>query len=643
MKKLISVILCFAMLISLCSVAASGLEADAKISEYPVIMVPGYSSTNLFVKNEDGSMGEKLWGIGVDDIVPLVLQHIAEIGIGLGKAVFNDPQYLADLVGENIVGLLGQLACNDDGSSVYESRVMFPTAAESNSAVMYEEYGNYVDYQFETDIMGVVRGYIGAEKIFNFNVDFRMGAEYCADQLDRYIQEVKEYCNCDKVNIISISHGGQVTGTYLVKYGYKQDVDNAVMTVPALAGAGVVYDLLGENISFDELNLIYFLENGLVLEDDYHWLVEAQQLGFLDAVLNLLVPYLFEVGGNWGSLWDFCPTEVYEEMKDKWLDDEKNAVLIAKSDKMHYELMPKLATELQKCNDEYGMNVSIIAGTDINMTTGKAINGDGIIHTASATGATVAPFGERFADGYTQINDCDGKYKVSPAMTVDASTAYLPDNTWFVEGMFHGMMFWDDYTKELMMILALTDDITDVYSDPAYPQFHESTNADYAVWCAFDNSVEGYVSSEDSKLVITNLSKKNHDIILMGITADGVDLDFDLNLKNKIIKAGESKEYTFTGDIPECSAKRISITLTYAAIGSLTPLGQRTMSFTVMNGNKVASGDSSTASAIAETPLDKSAFSFITDFLKKIGLYNWFSMLYTIVYETVKPVLNLIK
>ncbi len=64
------------------------------------------------------------------------------------------------------------------------------------------------------------------------------------------------------------------------------------------------------------------------------------------------------------------------------------------------------------------MNISIIAGTGNNSVTGMQVNSDGIIPTYCSTGATCAPIGWRFADGYTQVNDCDGKYKVSPDMTV---------------------------------------------------------------------------------------------------------------------------------------------------------------------------------------------------------------------------------
>lgn len=637
MKKIVSVIL--ALIISLSSFAAvaGAIDKNVEITGYPVIMVAGYSSSSICLRNEDGTAGKQIWGLDFNNIITMVLENIVKIGVGFGEAIFDKPELLADIVGNGLIECCGELACNDDGTSKYDTVLKYPTAELSNSQVMYDKFGNYDD-QFETDIMGLVREYVDREDTYNFNCDFRMGAVKCAKELDAYIQDVKKISKCDKVNILAVSHGGQVTGTYLSLYGWKRDVNNAVMTIPALGGAGILYDILPQTVKFDELNLVKFIENGLHLEHDFHWLVEAQQLGFLDAVLNCLIPYLMEVTGNWGSIWDFCPTDIYEDMKAKWLDEKANAQLIADSDYMHYQIMPNYSKVFKKCNEDYGMHVSIIAGTDSNMTSGALVNGDGIIHTFAATGATVAPYGERFSDGYTQVNSCGGRYKVSPAMTVDASTAYLPDNTWFVEGLFHGMTYWDLYTRELMMLLTLTDEIKDVYSKAEYPQFHTSSNPCYSVWGAFDSSCEGFVSSKDSKIIVKNLTWENYPVSITSITSDGADLKFDINLKNKFIKPGTSVEIPFTGTIPEVSLQKMTLTFTFTVIGSLTPVGQRTMNFTIMNGKAPEYDPDAHIGAEPNTPFDKSPFGFTGDYLKSIGAYNMVSMIYTIIYETFKKI-----
>lgn len=629
-KKTISLLLSIIMILGTCTVAANGIEKDVKITDYPIVLVAGYSSSSIIKDNADGTQ-EQLWGLDFNEVLSLVFKRIAKLGVGVGALTVGNADYIADVVGKEVVNLLGDMALNDDGTSPANVHTKFSTAEETNSQVLYDTYGTDA-YRFEPDIMGLADTYVGKENIYNFNVDWRLGAVECAAKLDEYIQEVKAHSGKDKVNIFAVSHGGQVSATYLTLFGYKKDVDNAVLTIPAIGGAGMMYDLMKQDVKLNELNLLYFIENGLMCETDYHWLVEAQQLVFLDEVCNKLVPYLFEVAGNWGSVWDFCPTVIYEEMKDKWLDDTVNTEVIRKSDYMHYTVMPQFSTSLQKCIDDYGMNVSIIAGTDIDLTTGWEENSDGIIATAFATGATCAPYFSRFADGYTQVNPCNGLNKVSPAMTVDASTAYLPDNTWFVSGLFHGMTYWDMYTRELDMLLLLTDELTSVYSNSDYPQFHESSSPSYAVWAKFNNSPEGFISADDNALIVKNTSEEGYTLNLYGIICDGMDIQFDIPSTIKI-KAGETVTVPFSGTVPAVSDTRVSLIFSYSVTGSLTPFGQRVMSFTVKNGEKPNSdAENPYTSAFAKMPLDSSPLSGLITFFERIGLYNFISVFYNIFY-----------
>ena len=637
MKRLISVLLVFTLAFSCLAAGAYAISDESDVTDLPIVFVTGYGAADLKYIGDDGTE-EQIWHPDFDAILKLVLQRIAKIGAGLGAAVFGMPDYLAKTVGEELPGILGKLACNDDGSSKYNVDMIVESAEETNSQVLLDKYGDE-RYQFEQDIAREMRKYVGRDQFYNFTCDWRMGAVDCATRLDEYIQQVKEYSRSDKVNIFAVSHGGQITATYLALFGSKQDVKNACLTVPAIRGAGIVYDLLREDVKFDELNLIRFIEHGMQWENDYHWLVEAQQLGFLDEVINKLIPYLFDIAGHWGSLWDFCPTSIYEEMKDKWLDKQANAEIIRKSDYMHYTVMPSFFTELQKCIDDYGMNVSIIAGTDINMTTGSNIQGDAIIATEFSTGADCTDIGTRYPDGYVQKNECGGRYKLSPSMTVDASTAYLPDHTWFVSGLFHGMTYWDEFTRDLMITLTLTDEIKDVYSDPAYPQFFTSTNPSNAVGASFDVSPDGYLSGSDSKLIVKNLSITGKDLLLKGIVCDGADIRFNIK-PFTLIKAGESVEIPFSGKVPEKSNSRINLIISYTAVGSLTPAGERVIPFTLLNG-EIPETDGKLVSSDAKTPLDSSPFGFFGPLLRQAGMYNFVSMVYTAVYAIVNSFINL--
>lgn len=626
MKKIMCIVLCVVMAISGCLFNAVALgEVKGDVTDYPVIIVPGYSSTDLYY-GDSLETGERVWGLDFDYVIERVLARIAELGIGLGAFAFGNADYITDVLASEMIPLFEKLRCNPDGTSAYELKQDYYDALHKNNAYLIENRTD-TKYRQEVEISEEIALYIGHENIYNFSCDFRMGAEFCAGQLDDFVQEVKKHSGKDKVNLFAISHGGQVTATYLALYGEKGDVDNAVLTVPAIGGAGIAFDALMATVEFDEECLVRFVENGTMTEENYNWLVKAQQLGFVDKLLNTLFPKIFPAIGYWGSLWDFMPVDRYEEAKEALLDPVESAGLIETCDRFHYEILPSMPEKFEKLIDS-GMNISIIAGTGNRIVTGMPVNSDGIITTPASTGATCAPIGTRFPDGYTQINPCDGKDKISPAMDIDASTAYLPDNTWFVDGLFHGMTYKDNYTRVLMMTLLLTDDITDVYSDEAYPQFKYSTNASHTVHAVFEGCKEGILSVDAKSLIVTNTSA-NSDVRIIAVECDGAALDFEVDPTVKLA-AGEQTQIAFTGDIPEISDTTVNVTV-YYAMNTITPIGYRTQTFRLMNGEKAEAGEDF-VSLTPTTPFDSITNGYIDLILGRLGLREMISMLYSIVY-----------
>lgn len=626
MKKLLCIILSLIIAVSSCAVIASASgEVKGDLTEYPVIIVPGYSSTNLYY-GDSLETGESVWGLNWDYVLERVFSRIAELGIGLGALTVGNSEYIANVLAEEMTALFEKLRCNPDGTSAYELHQDYTEAADKNNVVLNERFPDG-KYRQEIELSDEIAEYIGHENIYNFSSDFRMGAEYCAGLLNDFVQSVKKHSGKDKVNIWAISHGGQVTATYLNLYGYKNDVDNVVMTVPAIGGAGIAYDALTANIEFDEECLVRFVENGTMTEENYNWLVKANQLGFVDNLLNTLFPKLVPTLGYWGSLWDFIPTEKYEDAKKQLLDPRESARLIAISDRYHYEILPSMNEKLTECI-ENGMNISIIAGCGERIVTGMNVDSDGIITTNGSTGAICAPYGTRFADGYVQKNSCGGKNKISPNMEIDASTAYLPDNTWFVDGLFHGMTYKDNYTRVLMMTLLLTDQITDVYTNENYPQFKYSTNASHTVHARFDGCDEGILTGNAEKLVVTNVCN-NSKVNILAVYCDGAKLKFDIPAFNKL-NPGDVLEIPFTGDIPEKSSTVVNITV-YYTMDNITPVGYRTQGFTLDNGSAAEKQDGFVSNE-TKTPFDNILFGEFDAILRKLGLKELFSMFYTIVY-----------
>ena len=644
MKKIIAVLLTALLLMSLCSAGASAVAEDKKLTEFPVIMVPGYSSSELYRLDENGEVVH-VWGDAFGQIGSAAEGKLGGIIADAGMFLLaGNVEPIAERLGEGFQRIFGDMKTNPDGSSYYDVKNYINTPEECCYATLMEKYPEG-RHQAEPEIMAEVIAEVGAENCFVFTCDFRMGAVECAEKLNKFIDDVLDYTGKSKVNILAVSHGGQITGTYLSLYGEEGKVNNAVLTVPALGGAGIAYDAFNsprEGFDFGDVALIVFIEHGMLIEEDLHYLVQAGWLGFLDDLADALVPYVMPVMGTWGSMWDFMPLEYYEDMKAELLDETENAEVIRKSDFMHYQIQSPdgdlyFGKSFKKAQDA-GTNVYILAGYDIQIVTGMPVSSDAIITTHASTGATCAPLGKRFADGYTQKVDT-GFYQVSPSMTVDASTCYLPEHTWLVEDYHHGMTYKDEYTRSLMYTLLLNDESYDVNSLPGYPQFHATTNYSHSIFATFDGGQEGYLTKDATKLLVTNLSPSKT-ITVFAANVYGTDLKHDFSPLT--LQPRQTRSIEISGEIPQGSVKNFEIGLSYG-IGSVTLVGERIFEFTLMNGDK-AEYDSENPFTDAEPvpEIDKVLDEETDSLLTKFGLKYIASVLYNIAMTFVSLVYRII-
>lgn len=585
-KKSISVILSLMIALSSMCVCAYAVSAEPPYSDYPVILVPGYSGSELELVNEDGST-ERIWHFDNNELFDLILGAVMP-NIKKGQTSDEDALTLSETILAGARALVGEMECNPDGSGKYNIQVVYTEPDETNMAYIHENNLNE-EVIGEDSLFEEIAAAVGEENCFFYNQDWRKGAVECAARLDEYIQKVKEYSGKDKVNLIAVSHGGQVTATYLSLYGYKKDVDNAVMTVPACAGAALAYDIMNQSLAIDEYNIVYFLEHGFVSEEDYKWLVKSESLDFIDAVANNVAGGIIPFINNFTSIWDFMPEEYYEQMKAKLLDSRENAEIIANSDRMHYDIMANYSENLTRCIEEYGMNVSVISGYGIPAVTGLQENSDGIITVNDSTGATCAEYGLRFADGYTGVKTtCDNPSHdhVSPSFEIDASSAWLPENTWFVEELFHGMTFHDEYSRQLALELLLTDNITDVHTKSEYPQFHASTNPCNTIYAEFNSEHSGYVCGDDRFLTVKNISEK-YPVKITSVIFGGNELTAHCAGLN-YLAPGESVKIQLSGKLPEVSNQNMQVEINACCEGRvLTPYCEKTFNFKIMNGESV--------------------------------------------------------
>ena len=642
MKKILSVFLAAVILFTMCPLAFAEKEED--FSQYPVILVPGYSATTLYEEKENGEK-EIVWdGLDFGPAGLALLENIADVGMSIAPLCQGDASAIAKAVGETILEAYGGIKTDKNGKSIRDLKLYYSDVSKTTQAVRGEMMP-------EPEIGAHLASYLekGGENLFCFTSDFRMGAVECADTLHGFINRVLDYTGAEKVNIFAVSHGGQVTGTYLSLYAKEGDEDagkinNVVMTVPALGGAGFAYDALNGEVDLDLDGILEFVEYGEMLEEDYHWLLQADIFGFLNDIIHELLPYVYELMGYWGSMWDFVPLEYYEDLKVKFFGDkaEESSELIEQSDYFHYNIMNKFEESFASC-ERAGANLNIIAGTGKQIVTGLQDDSDAIITTAASTGAVCCDIGKRFGDGYVQVED-NGFYQVSPSMNIDASTGYLPKSTWYIEGLYHGMTFKDPYVTDLMTRLLLTDSIPDVNADENYPQFKAATSNSLGVYAKFNNSKCGFLSGEDTALVVTNTSEKYSFKLVSVSSPDCRDIKFPAII-SKAIAPGESVEIKLYGAVPEVSLKNIDIIIDFVQIGSVTPVSERVMNFTVMNGEAVPFDSEN---PVVDEGADRS--EDIKDVMgedgynavEKVGVASFLKIIYNVLFDLIEYIKNFV-
>ncbi len=616
LRRILAMLLCIVIGATSLVVVSNADDAvnGAVDKKYPIIIVPGYSSASMYEVTPENPK-QHIWRIGINDVLPRIFNNAFDLSVDLLRWAAGNPKAVADIVGREFLDMCGDMAYDQDGKPVAELHVYHSSAAEVNTAYLNEyENGEYIH---EWEIMPYVTQDLGdkaEEWTFNFNTDFRQNIIFCAMDLAVLVKDVKQYTGQEQVNLISVSHGGQIAATYLslcaiASKGGKQaqelaehlgityeslielfdarDIHNSVLTVPAIGGALLAYDIMTNQIVFDEETLLYFVENGMMFETDFNWLFKAQQLGFLDELLGYFQPYIMQILGCWGSIWDFVPLDTYEAVKKQIASEQfLRSDVIKQSDYFHSKIMNNMAQNLQTA-EKLGVNVYIIAGSGSPSVVGSQETSDAIIATHASTGACVAPLGQRFSNGYqtknTQCADPTHNH-LSPAMDIDLSTGYLPETTWVVNRLFHGMTLKDDYTATLMKMLIESDERITVHDKKEYPQFHDSTNTCESVYAEFTASPTGFVSKQDTALKVKNLSK-NSKMVILSVTTDNPNLQFSAKqCIGKIISAQDSIQIPFDGTVQEKSLETMHITVSYMLIGSITPINEKTFTYTLANG-----------------------------------------------------------
>ncbi len=535
MKKVLAVILSALMIFSVMSIGVVAKEEE----KVPVVILQGYSGPSLAYADANGEPiienGEvKLaWPLNFDDIGTKIMGLFADVTLNQNE--------LGDAIVDVLQEYFAPLEMYPDGTSK-NNLVPYPSGAAATRASTLIENG-MEQYIPEAVVAEMAIAEVGAENVFGFTQDWRQSQVDSAADLDAYIQEVKEITGAEQVDLYGLSHGGQYGTSYLYYYGHKGDVRRAMFGDPATTGTSAVGSFFtGEYVDANLEDVIKFIEHGFEHEKNWEWLVQLLTLDeFLVEIVNsaLVNTDLLEGIVLIPSLWDFVPYNYFEDaLEYVGLNAEDNGELYADTVKYHNDISNgglNLANTLSDLKVA-GTRLGYVVGCGYDSVNGK-YNSDILIDTYLSSGSTCMPLGETFPEGYTKAGTvCSNPnhYHISPEFDIDASTGFMPDNTWYVRGQGHGMIMHDPYTKSLVHDF-LWGDIENVFSSKAYPQFNLSENPGEVLYARFDNTSTGYHSTVDTALEITNLSAESN-IQIWAIETEGAEIDFDFDAGMTVVQ-----------------------------------------------------------------------------------------------------------
>jgi len=512
----------------------------------PLIILQGYSGPQLFLDYGLESQ-QQIWyphlnGRAVRSLADVLLDVLPKLVIDAG----GNAQRVVEKFGE-IAPLLERMEMNEDGSSKYDLTPC-PHGAENARWDVLRASGQE-RLNTQKAITESMEDVVPAERIYLFACDWRRGHVEGTAALHAFIQEVEADAGSQKVNLLGVSYGGQLAAAYLSLYG-GEDIERIVMHAPAIHGSRLAVDIMeNEDFMFDPVLLLEFaavyLERELSLSQRFPG-VTMEQLS--DIALQVMRTYLKPVVTKFGSYWDLIPPGDYERLKEEYLDPVENAGIIQRSDVIHYEVMPNIGETLREWQAK-GVKIALICGTGTPLVGGSMVDSDRIIDTASTTGASVAPLGsgeQAPAPSSPVCNNPDHPH-LSPNGAIDASCCYLPEQTWFFSGQYHGQGAWDSWASGIWCKWLYTDEIQDIYSDPEYPQFRDSCNPSDGIEARFSRAVSGYLAGDEDTLLLKNLS--SYDLSILSVKADGLRLEIPL-VNRVVLRPGETAHLHCEGELP---------------------------------------------------------------------------------------------
>lgn len=510
LKKTLALIMCLVMLMSLPAIAF------AEETVTPVIIVSGMNAFPLTLTDT----GEQVWPPKSDNILAVVKENILPMTKFL---VTKDWQYLGDEIIEDVYkGIFEKAACDKNGESLYEVETKFFPKSTDNYPEVFKEGENIAG---EKGIVRTVAKEIGYENVYYFNYDWRLSPMKHADDLKKFIDNVKKEKNADEVTLIPCSMGGTVTNAYLSEYG-SDGIKKIIYTMSAIQGLSSVGEMFNRRIDFKidtlmsylfssekddlKMQILMAVINTLVevmprTQEFAEELIDESLRELNDRIYNEL---MIDSMGTFTGWWALVPDEYYESAKEIFfmgnIDPDFEKII----DSYHYSAQ-KNADKLMKAAADKGTEIYVLASygfVGAPYTNQAMTQTDRLIETHHQSGrAITAPYGKPFGEDYKAVGTrCSDKTHnhVSTDGIIDASACFFPENTWFIKYNTHvGMPYGTDCEK-LMAYLVMSDSYVSVRSNGKFPQFMKL------------DRLTGELSSLTGDTIKTNITDKDGNFVV---------------------------------------------------------------------------------------------------------------------------------
>ena len=470
MKKAVSILLSVLLVFSISVVSfAEETQNDLIDSEYPLVVCRGMDfdglTGDLGLETEHNALKPIEFGGIVSTLAKCVANAMKEGSLdGIMPPLMEYLDYI-----------MGELACDENGESVYNTTMKSYPLAIGNYPEYLEDHSEVAPMEHGIVMTGVQR--YGADKVYYYAYDWRFSPADTCDGLNDMIELAKAEHGTDKVNLVCASMGGAVVDAYLYEYG-TESLNKCIFDGTVFCGTYVVSDLLQGKVLITGTGLEYFLYDKL---GDNNFLVKSlKAVGLLDSVADIAMKF---VDRYKGYVYDNFLRDTFVTMPALWaivLPDEFEACIEymfpTEEDKAKYSNIIEEATELNEMMSgmddlllslpEKGVEVAVFAGyhmSPVPVYERSASHGDNVLESALMLGrARVANFGEEL-EGESEM--------MSPDKQVDLSECLFPEYTWAIKDMPHVSCGYGTEMADFLFWLLEFDGQPTVTSNPMYPQF----------------------------------------------------------------------------------------------------------------------------------------------------------------------------